>query len=349
MSDAVDASTRDALQPETPAGGELLEPLILYDGNFDPAGRDTQGWLASFLGCFIVFGFASFLQDGETAALSLWDNAILLLGFGISFRLLPILVGQSVDRAEAKKSRKRAEELRAQLNATPDSNPEGRPRLVASLVDAERKLLRHNRSQDAGTEFIRCCREVGYQIPRTNVHAKADQLDVLRQLSLPSEESDLILITGDRTPYSVWLLILAICIGLGLIMIVCAVDARLVLAYFLFLALAVFWREFRPRRSFPFIRRARRRWRVGPGCMQVYAKSTGRLSRENPIWTAGEAVMVVEQPPWQALSVRFLGERRSPPLRFASIDSPSFIALWQRWNHPRPRPELLDNRPAGQG
>ncbi len=59
-------------------------------------------------------------------------------------------------------------------------------------------------------------------------------------------------------------------------------------------------------------------------------------------WVRNQAVLVVQRtrskgPVWATL-VGPLGLLR---LSFASARDPDFINLWQRWNHPHPRPELL--------
>ncbi|HVZ95032.1 MAG TPA: hypothetical protein VG797_11040 [Phycisphaerales bacterium] len=59
-------------------------------------------------------------------------------------------------------------------------------------------------------------------------------------------------------------------------------------------------------------------------------------------WARGEAIMAVQrgQGP-RALQVTMIGPMGLLSIPFANSSDPDFIALWQRWNHPHPRPELL--------
>lgn len=42
------------------------------------------------------------------------------------------------------------------------------------------------------------------------------------------------------------------------------------------------------------------------------------------------------------MEVLILGPRGNLLLTFASPHDPGFVEFWQRWNHPHPRPELLE-------
>jgi hypothetical protein len=59
-------------------------------------------------------------------------------------------------------------------------------------------------------------------------------------------------------------------------------------------------------------------------------------------WTVDDAIMIVQtqdgEPP---LTVFLTGEAGELKLHFIDEKDPDFIKLWQRWNHPNPRPELL--------
>lgn len=59
-------------------------------------------------------------------------------------------------------------------------------------------------------------------------------------------------------------------------------------------------------------------------------------------WTVRDSVMVVRGArPGGGLAVEVLGGAMNLQLTFASSRDPDFITLWQRWNHPQPRPELV--------
>ncbi len=59
-------------------------------------------------------------------------------------------------------------------------------------------------------------------------------------------------------------------------------------------------------------------------------------------WTVDDAVMLVQcTPTLGPLIVRLVGEAGWLTLSFTDEKDPDFVRLWQRWNHPQPRPELL--------
>lgn len=59
-------------------------------------------------------------------------------------------------------------------------------------------------------------------------------------------------------------------------------------------------------------------------------------------WTRGSAVMVVQKGHGHGVIwVTFTGSIGILRMSFPSIEDADFINLWQRWNHPHPRPELL--------
>ncbi len=72
---------------------------------------------------------------------------------------------------------------------------------------------------------------------------------------------------------------------------------------------------------------------AGPG---VISDSTGQR------WSVHDAVMFVwAKKPGGGVEVVLLGEGRVLDMTFASTRDADFVTLWQRWNHPDPRPELL--------
>ncbi len=59
-------------------------------------------------------------------------------------------------------------------------------------------------------------------------------------------------------------------------------------------------------------------------------------------WTVDNAVMLVRTRSGSVpLHVMLIGEEGELPLSFTNERDPDFIKLWQRWNHPHPRPELV--------
>ncbi|HVZ95030.1 MAG TPA: hypothetical protein VG797_11030 [Phycisphaerales bacterium] len=59
-------------------------------------------------------------------------------------------------------------------------------------------------------------------------------------------------------------------------------------------------------------------------------------------WSRGYAMMVVQRPLWgRGLVVTMIGPEGLLRMMFAGARDRDFVMLWQRWNHPRPRPELM--------
>lgn len=58
-------------------------------------------------------------------------------------------------------------------------------------------------------------------------------------------------------------------------------------------------------------------------------------------WTIENAAMVIQTKEVAgALFVQIVGEAGYLELTFVDEHDPDFVKLWQRWNHPQPRPEL---------
>lgn len=59
-------------------------------------------------------------------------------------------------------------------------------------------------------------------------------------------------------------------------------------------------------------------------------------------WTVNNAIMLVKATGWiHGIRIELIGEAGLLPFAFGDETDPEFIKLWQRWNHPHPRPELL--------
>lgn len=80
---------------------------------------------------------------------------------------------------------------------------------------------------------------------------------------------------------------------------------------------------------------------VAPGATGLVA-GVGYLEgpRGNRL-SSGQVVTVICKARLQPMRVRLLSPDWNFELRFTSPRDPGFIAFWQRWNHPHPRPELL--------
>ena len=63
----------------------------------------------------------------------------------------------------------------------------------------------------------------------------------------------------------------------------------------------------------------------------------------NRVWTTDNALMIVQtKDSAGGLFVRFVGDPGEAQLSFNHESDPDFLKLWQRWNHPTPRPELVE-------
>lgn len=57
-----------------------------------------------------------------------------------------------------------------------------------------------------------------------------------------------------------------------------------------------------------------------------------------------QAVTLLSQGWLEPLTVRICAPDRVEMLYFSSCQDPGFVAFWQRWNHPHPRPELIESK-----
>jgi len=91
------------------------------------------------------------------------------------------------------------------------------------------------------------------------------------------------------------------------------------------------------RESLPFIRNEYRSLLVGLG----WVKSHKRKNK----WTIADSIILLrikKNKPLGTLYVRLLGPTKDFDFLFESVRDPEFIRLWQRWMHPNPRLELME-------
>jgi hypothetical protein len=94
----------------------------------------------------------------------------------------------------------------------------------------------------------------------------------------------------------------------------------------------------RVRRLLPGFRAEQFAYIAAPGVVKHHRKG---------VWKIDDSVMLVGSLGGETLEVQLIGPRQTAFLAFASAEDPDFIALWQRWNHPHPRPELLVEQTSG--
>ncbi len=91
------------------------------------------------------------------------------------------------------------------------------------------------------------------------------------------------------------------------------------------------------RERLPFIRNDENSMFVGPGWVTFDKKKTK--------WTVADSIMLLQlktNKPLGTLYVRLLGPTKDFKFTFESVRDPEFIRLWQRWMHPNPRLELME-------
>ncbi len=350
MSDVVAASSRDAgLEPLgfRDAGSE--ESCIRFDRDLDPASRGAYSYLATFLGIMIVQAVAPKLAGWTPGGVIPLGDILTMLGYWACWGVLPGMVRRSVDRKETRKLGIEAAALRSQLASTQMAKEAERRELAAALAQTMRRRMRHSRQHDAGAELTRFLREFDLPLPRTLVHLKEEMEEVLRATPLVEDMLEPEFVDEERSQPSQRWWRGALILVLALLLLFGGIGIWSIVLFGALVGLTIAVRHCEFSRSAPFVRYSSHRWIAAPGCVQLWLSPETDSSATPALWAAGEAIMEIERPPMKTIQVRFHGERRSPVLAFASVKSPVFIALWQRWNHPHPRPELLDNRPAGQG
>ncbi len=59
-------------------------------------------------------------------------------------------------------------------------------------------------------------------------------------------------------------------------------------------------------------------------------------------WTIDDSIMVIGRHWNGKIQIELIGVDQLLRLTYDGLDHPDFVALWQNWNHPNPRPELVD-------
>lgn len=104
-----------------------------------------------------------------------------------------------------------------------------------------------------------------------------------------------------------------------------------------YLLISIFPRVTDLRERFSFLRSEDASILVGPG----WVKHTKR----NRNWSVADSIILLRLRKRKALGtlyVRLLGPTRELNFTFESVRDPEFIRLWQRWMHPNPRLELME-------
>ena len=91
------------------------------------------------------------------------------------------------------------------------------------------------------------------------------------------------------------------------------------------------------RERLPFIRNEYRSLLVGLGWVSSHKRKQK--------WTIADSIILLrmkKKRPLGTLYVRLLGPTKDYDFMFESVHDPEFIRLWQRWMHPNPRLELME-------
>jgi hypothetical protein len=178
--------------------------------------------------------------------------------------------------------------------------------------------------------FLAACRGAAIEPPRTIVDERVKGR--LEPIELPLEllEPEPILSSGTSGRKAAVFMIFLYCL---FTLLQLSVGNYFFAA--LFAALGLFLAA-----TYPPVRDFFRTFRVDEGNLIL---GTGSLShRGDKRWTVNDAVMLVQttngKPPYY---VSFVGRAGYKLLTFTDERDPDFVKLWQRWNHPKPRPELV--------
>lgn len=91
------------------------------------------------------------------------------------------------------------------------------------------------------------------------------------------------------------------------------------------------------RERLPFIRNEYRSLLVGLGWVSSHKRKQK--------WTIADSIILLrikKNKPLETIYVRLLGPTKDYDFMFESVRDPEFIRLWQRWMHPNPRLELME-------
>ena len=91
------------------------------------------------------------------------------------------------------------------------------------------------------------------------------------------------------------------------------------------------------REKLPFIRNEYRSLLVGLGWVNSHKRKQK--------WTIADSIILLrirKHKPLGTIHVRLLGPTKDFDFMFESVRDPEFIRLWQRWMHPNPRLELME-------
>jgi hypothetical protein len=180
------------------------------------------------------------------------------------------------------------------------------------------------------SDFARVVMEYGEPVPRTVVDEAAAPR--LRAIELPRDmlepESILTSVPFSRGTIRLMLVFYVVMVLLQLIG-GHWIGAGMFLVMGLLLAVTI-----------PEIRDATRLFQYEDG--KIIAGMGGVTDHQNRRWTINDALLLVQirRKPGP-LFVHLIGEAGHLLLTFTDETDRDFIALWQRWNHPHPRPELL--------
>ena len=202
-------------------------------------------------------------------------------------------------------------------------------RVVADLLPPVIVRTEKHRAQ-RWNDFQAQCQRLGIPRPRTVMDSTlAGRLGAIDRPDFSMEPAP-ILGSGDARSGMNWLWPLGFSVGGATALFVGEVLPALML-----FAFAGFWLV----TTVPSIRDRFRIFRWDDG--NIVAGMGSLRDQRNRVWTTDNAVMIVQtNNSAGGVFVRFIGEPGETDLTFTDETDPDFQRLWQRWNHPTPRPEL---------
>jgi len=217
---------------------------------------------------------------------------------------------------------------------TPHAQVQEKPHtlLLDELMDQTQRTMTPASSPVPWDEIIAQCTAVGHPLPVT--FATQSLREELSAFELPAhlmEPEEILPSNPFGTTGSVFIVIVHVLVAALLF------TSTQPLWGLLFLAMGAFWLA-----GIPAIRD---RFRVAlPQGDLIIAPGAARDQRDH-MWTVDDSILLVQEYAG-AIKVTLLGGTgKGKPrkvLTFSYVSDPEFIRLWQCWNHPAPRPQLLE-------
>jgi hypothetical protein len=203
--------------------------------------------------------------------------------------------------------------------------------ITADFLESHRRIRQSARAAGAWAKFCDECQLLAIRRPHTIIDSKlAARLGAIDRPEY-AVEPESILESGGATRSTLWLLSIA-----GALSTAYLLYRQNWFGGLMLIGVATFFAV----TGSPALRDRFRIMRWDDG--NVVARMGTLKDQDDRRWTVENAVMVIQTKETAgALFVRVVGKDGQLELNFADEHDPDFVKLWQRWNHPRPRIDLL--------